>query len=52
MSPRVPDPYDPVLQYHLSDRDFNRRTYYGMVGLYVLLGGTTLSMFVMRLLGY
>jgi len=52
MRPRIPDPYDPVLQYHLSDRDFNRRTYYGMLGLYLLVGGTLAGMWAMKLLGW
>lgn len=31
--------YDPVLHYHLSDRDFNRRTFYLVLGLWFLVGG-------------
>jgi len=48
---RIPEPYDPVLMYHLSDRDFNRRTYYLTIGLYVLLGASASMMFI-KLLGF
>ena len=52
MTPRIPDPYDPVLMYHLSDRDFNRRTYYMVLGLYLLVGGSMAAMWFTHFLGF
>jgi len=48
---RLPTSDDPELRYHLSDRDFNRRTYYMVLGLYLVIAGSTGAMWFMKLLG-
>jgi hypothetical protein len=42
----MPDAADPELRYHLSDRDFNRRTYYMVLGLYLVIGGSSAAMYL------
>ena len=48
---RLPTSDDPELRYHLSDRDFNRRTYYMVLGLYLVIVGSTGAMWFMKLPG-
>ena len=50
MKPRLPSPSDPILAYRLSDRDFNRRTYYMVLGLYAIIGGSMATAWVMHFL--
>jgi len=32
-------PADPVIPYHLSDRLYNQRTFYAVLGLWLFVGG-------------
>ncbi len=50
---KVPnDPDDLVIPYHLSDRIRHERTQLLVIGLYIIVGGSTASMWLSKLLGF
>jgi len=42
------DPTDPVIPYHLSDRLYNQRTFYFVLGLWLFVGAGMATQWIFR----